>query len=228
MLIASFFLFIAWLQILTSSSTTFRKDDDEVTAIEPHFFFVYTWSAFDLYSRLSDMASQQLLLVKNFASSKSCNPKHLLQIGLEASQGPRSNPEVAVFALNSSLTTLLASPSPDYQTVALVLRNLISIGTVLRGEPDDESIIEMYKQAYRIMVGLKEGNYPSEEAKWLAMTAWNRAALPVKMGQVEAAKKWMNIGLELAMKVPGMHMYRSCMEEYLAGFEKKLTTAVSS
>lgn len=209
------------MQILTSSSGI-RKTDDQVAEIEPNFFFIYTWSAFDLYSRLNDMNAQQLVLVKKFASSKSCNPKHLLQIGLEASQGPRSNPEVAIFALNTSLSALVASPSPDYQTVALIIRKLISTGTIHKGEPDDESIIEMYKKAYRIMVGLREGEYPTEEAKWLATTAWNRAALPVKLGQIELAKKWMNIGLELAMKFPGMQTYRSCMEEYLAGLEKKL------
>ncbi|XP_041993499.1 TPR repeat-containing protein ZIP4-like [Salvia splendens] len=209
-------------KILTSSSSSIKKNDDQIAAIEPHFFFVYTWSASDLYSRLSDGGSQQLQLVKNFASSKCCNLKHLVQIGLEALQGPRSNPEVAALALNSSLAALLASPSPDYQTVALVLRNLITVDSIQKGEPDDESIMERYKQAYRIMVGLKEGSYPSEEAKWLAMTAWNRAALPAKVGQVEMAKKWMSMGLELAVKVPGMDMYRSCMEEYLGGFEKRL------
>ncbi|GFP91192.1 hypothetical protein PHJA_001263200 [Phtheirospermum japonicum] len=205
-------------QILMST----RKNEDQVESIEHNFFFIYTWSAFDLYSRLSDMAPQQLQLVRNFASSKSCDPKHLLWIGLEASQGARSNHEVATFALNTCLASLLASPSPDYQNVALVLRKLISMGTVHKGDPEDESVMEMYKHAYRIMVGLREGEYPIEEAKWLATTAWNRAAVPVKMGQIDMAKKWMNIGLELAMKVPGLHTYRSCMEDYLAGFEKKL------
>ncbi|PIN17480.1 hypothetical protein CDL12_09858 [Handroanthus impetiginosus] len=207
-------------KILTPNSVSIRKND-QVMSIEPNFFLLYTWSAFDLYSRLSDTGPQQLILVKTYATSKSCNPKHLLQIGFDASQGPRSNPEVATFAFNTSLAALLASPSPDYQTVAMILRKLISISTIHKGDPDDDSIIEMYKQAYRIMVGLREGEYPIEEAKWLAMTAWNRAALPVKMGQIDSAKKWMNIGLELAMKVPGMHTYRSCMEDYLAEFEKK-------
>ncbi|KAL6522328.1 hypothetical protein OROHE_016881 [Orobanche hederae] len=208
-------------KILTSSSASARKNEDQGAGIQPNFFFIYTWSAFNLYSRLSDMAVQQLPLVKNFASSKSCDPKHLLEIGLEASQGPQSNHEVATFALNACLASLLASPSPDYQTVALVLRKLISIGTIHKGDTDDDSIIEMYKHAYRIMVGLREGEYPVEEAKWLATTAWNRAAVPVKMGKMDMAKKWMNVGLELAMKVPGMHTYKSCMEDYLAGFEKK-------
>ncbi|KAK4419741.1 TPR repeat-containing protein ZIP4 [Sesamum alatum] len=208
-------------KILMSGSASIRQTDDETTAIEPNFFFIYTWSSFDLYSRLSDTSAQQLSLVKTFASSNSCNPKHLLQIGFEASQGPRSNPEVCTFAMNTCLSSLLASPSPDYPTVALVLRKLISISTIYKGDTEDNSITEIYKQAYRIMVGLREGEYPIEEAKWLAMTAWNRAALPVKMGQIESAKKWMNIGMELATKVPGMHTYKSCMEDYLAGFEKK-------
>lgn len=167
------------------------------------------------------MGQKQLHLIKSFASSKSCNPLHLLQIGLDASQGPRSNPEVAVFALNACLSALLGSPSPDYQNVALILRKLISASTILKGDTDDEAIISIYKQAYRIMVGLKEGEYPTEEAKWLSMTAWNRAALPLRLGHTEVAKKWMNIGLELAEKVLGMQTYRSCMEDFVAGYEKK-------
>ncbi|XP_073157351.1 TPR repeat-containing protein ZIP4 isoform X2 [Henckelia pumila] len=208
-------------KILMSTSGTMRKSDGYVTdAIEPNFFFLYTWSACHLHSRLSDTGNQQLLLVKNFATSKCCDPKQLLQIGYEASQGSQFNPEVAVFALNACLSSLLVSPSPDYQTVAIVLRKLICVSTFCKGESDDDSIFEMYKQAYRIMVGLKEGEYPIEEAKWLATTAWNRAALPVKMGHVFSGKKWMSLGLELATKYPGMHGYRACMEEYMADFDK--------
>lgn len=70
-------------------------------------------------------------------------------------------------------------------------------------------------------MGLKEGEYPTEEAKWLSITAWNRAALPLRLGHCEVAKNWMNIGLELAKKVPGMQTYRSCMEDFVAGYEKK-------
>ncbi|KAL2541240.1 TPR repeat-containing protein ZIP4 [Abeliophyllum distichum] len=203
------------------SSSGSSGEDGGTAAMDPNFFFIYTWSAYDLYSRFSDKAAQQLLLIKNFSSSKSCNPQHLLQIGFDASEGPRSNPEVATFALHTCLSSLLASPTPDYQSVALVLRKLISVATIHKGDIDNDSVFEMYRQAYRIMVGLKEGEYPLEEAKWLAMTAWNRAALPVRLGHIDAAKKWMNIGLELATKVPGMQTYKSCMEDYVAGFEKK-------
>ncbi|EPS68179.1 hypothetical protein M569_06585, partial [Genlisea aurea] len=211
-------------KMLKSNSSAIKKGDDQYAAIEPHFFFLYTWAAFDLYSRLSDTGPQQLQLVKELANFRSLNPKHLLHIGFEASQGPRGNPEVAAFALNTSLSTFLSSSTPDYQTVAEIIRKLISVAAVHRTDPDDDdsSVMEIYKQAYRMMVGLKEGEYPIEEAKWLAMTAWNRAAVPLKLGQIGSALKWMKFGLEIAMKVPSMNNYRSCMEEHLSGIQKKI------
>ncbi|KAG9154365.1 hypothetical protein Leryth_000805 [Lithospermum erythrorhizon] len=77
-------------KILMSSAESSRKDHFQAC---PNFFFIYTWSAYDLYSRFSEMAPQQLALVKSYASSKFCDPLLLLQIGLHASQGPNLNPE---------------------------------------------------------------------------------------------------------------------------------------
>lgn len=188
--------------------------------IDPDLLFMYTLNAYDIQGRLNHSGSQQLL-VKNFAGLKACNPKYLLQIGLAASEGPRSNPEVATFSLNECLSSLLSSPLPDYQTVALSVRKLIALASIHRGDTDDDAVHSMYKQAYRIMVGLKESEYPTEEGKWLAMTAWNRATLPVRLGQKELAKKWMKVGLDIAGKVAGMDTYRACMEDFLASFEKK-------
>ncbi|XAR60871.1 hypothetical protein NMG60_11034407 [Bertholletia excelsa] len=208
---------------LLSISAGNQPVGDEARAIESNFFFIYTLDAYDLHARLNVTGPKLLLLIKNFATSKACNPNYLLQIGLHASQGPRSNPEVATFALNTSLSALLASPSPDYQNVALIVRKLISLGTIHKGDAEENQVYGIYKQAYRIMVGLKEGEYPAEEGKWLAMTAWNRAALPVRMGQTEASRKWMTVGLELAGKVAGMETYRSCMQDFVSGFEKKVS-----
>ncbi|KAK9993153.1 hypothetical protein SO802_022856 [Lithocarpus litseifolius] len=207
-------------KILKSISTGTRLNDDQITTLEPDLFFIYTFSAYDIKGRLNDLASQQLL-VKSFASSKACNSKHLLQIGLTASQAPRSNHEVATFALNECLSSLLSSPSPDFENVALILRKLIAVASIHKGDTDDDAVYGMYKQAYQIMVGLKEGEYPTEEGKWLAMTAWNRAALPVRLGQIEMAKKWMNIGMELAKRIPGMETYKACMEDFVDCFQKK-------
>lgn len=215
---------LSWMQILKSVSTGPRLNDDQIITLEPDLFFMYTFSAYDIQGRLNDLAAQQLL-VKSYASSKACNPKHLLQIGLSASQGPRSNPEAATFALNECLSAFLSSLSPDYQNIAVVLRKLIAVACIQKGGTDDDAVYGVYKQAYQIMVGLKEGEYPTEEGKWLAMTAWNRAAIPVRLGQNETAKKWMKVGLEFAKRIPGMETYRVFMEDFVDGFKKKFPCA---
>lgn len=211
-------------KMLKSISSGTCVGDDQINSFEPDLFFIYTFCAYDIQARLNDLGSQ-LFLVKSFAGSKACKPHHLLQLGLSASQGPRSNHEVASFAFNECLSAFLSSPSPDYQNVALVIRKLVAITSLHKGDTDDDVVHGMYKQAYRIMVGLKEGEYPTEEGKWLAMTAWNRAAVPVRLGQIEVGKKWMTVGLEIAKHVPGMETYKACMEDFLSGLEKKLQHA---
>ncbi|XVE72648.1 hypothetical protein DITRI_Ditri11bG0054900 [Diplodiscus trichospermus] len=212
-------------KILTSHSMGTQLTDDKVTTIEADLFFMYVLSAYDMHGRLNNLETQQHL-VKSFAGTKACSPQYLLQIGLNASEGPRFNAEVAAFALSECLSSFLSTPSPDYQDIALIVRRLIAIASIYKGNTDDDAVLSMYKQAYRIMVGLKEGEYPTEEGKWLAMTAWNRAALPVRMGQIDVAKKWMNAGLELARKVIGMETYQACMEDYVTEFEKKFHTQI--
>ncbi|CBI23333.3 unnamed protein product, partial [Vitis vinifera] len=127
-------------KILSSISSGTQLDDEQVTIIKPNLFFIYTFNAYDLHGRLNDLGSQQLLLVKSFASSKFCNPNHLLQIGLNASEGPQSNHEVATFALTECLSAFVSSPSPDYQNIALVVRRLISVASIHRGDTDDDAV----------------------------------------------------------------------------------------
>uniref|UniRef100_A0A7N0UAY3 Protein ZIP4 homolog n=1 Tax=Kalanchoe fedtschenkoi TaxID=63787 RepID=A0A7N0UAY3_KALFE len=204
-----------------SSGSGSRLGDGLGTTVEANITFMYTFSAYHIYGRLNDASSLQNL-IERFASSSVCSPDYLLQIGLSASQGPQTNYDIASFALNKCLSGFLSSNSPDYPKVALILRKLITMSSTYKGETDDDAVYNIYKQASQIMVGLMEGEYPSEEGKWLAMTAWNRAALPVRLGQFDLAKKWMNMGLELANKVSGMGTYRSCMEDFLASFNQKL------
>ncbi|MED6186986.1 TPR repeat-containing protein zip4 [Stylosanthes scabra] len=207
-------------QMLKSITAGNSLNDNEINTIDPELFFVYALCAYDIQGRLNDIGSQ-LLSVRSFANSKACKPQHLLQIGLYASQGVRSNHEVATFALNECLSSFLSSPTPDYQNVALVIRKLIAIASIHKGDTDDDLVYGMYKQAYRIMVGLKEDEYPIEEGKWLAMTAWNRAAVPVRLGQIELGRKWMTVGLDIAKHVPGMDAYKACMGDLLSTLEKK-------
>ncbi|PNX92871.1 ATP-dependent DNA helicase PIF1 [Trifolium pratense] len=89
--------------------------------------------------KLNDLGSQ-LFTVKSFASSKACKPQYLLQRGLYASQGLQSNHEVATFALNECLSSFLSSPVPDYRNVALVVRKLIAIASIHKGDKDDDQV----------------------------------------------------------------------------------------
>lgn len=198
-----------------------QLDDDQTATVEPEFHMLYTLNGYELYGRMNNKKSQQLI-VENFASSKACTPANLLQVGLTACQGPQPNNEVAFFALNQSLSELLSSLSPDYKTVALIMRKLITITSTHKGDTDDDAVYNLYKQAYRIMVGLKGGEFPVEEGKWLATTAWNRAAIPIRLGHFDSANKWMNVGLELAGLVPGMDTYKACMEDFVTSLDKKV------
>ncbi|XP_047318884.1 TPR repeat-containing protein ZIP4 [Impatiens glandulifera] len=214
-------------KILTSLPADCMSANDQSSVVKPNFVFIYTVQMFNIRIQLNGVEPQQLQLVKSFADSKSCNPTNLIQIGFRALDGAHSNHEVAEFALTTGLSSLLASTQPDYQTIALVLRKLIELSSIHHkgrdnDDSDDDVVYGMYKQAHRIMIGLKEGEYPVKEGKWLAMTAWNRGGIPLRVGQVDIAKRWMDIGLDLAKKVHGMDNYLSCMNDFVARLEKHI------
>lgn len=131
------------------------------------------------------------------------------------------NLEAAEFALNACLSMLLASPLPDYQTISTVLRRQAKLaGLVGKDDIKPDGAFAVYRQAYQIIVGLKEGEYPVEEGKWLATTAWNKGGMAIRLQQVEVAKRWMKMGLDLARHVRGMEKYIGGMEESFVNFEK--------
>nr|XP_010909836.1 TPR repeat-containing protein ZIP4 [Elaeis guineensis] len=188
----------------------------------PDLFFLHTYNTYHLLSRLgNDTRSQQLQLIKSFASSKVCTPNHLLQLGFTALKGGRPNLEAAEFALNACLSALLASPSPDYHLISIALRKLVCLSGLQDTEGGkNDGAYRVYRQAYQIIVGLKDGEYPIEEGKWLATTAWNKSGLAVRLHQFNVAERWMKMGLDLARHLKGMEKYREGMEEYFANFEK--------
>lgn len=126
-------------------STTDKIAGGQESSLNPDFQLAYMLNAFELYGRSKDSRSQHLL-VKNYVNSKVCNPNHLLQIGLTFSQGSQFNAEVATTTLNACLSSLLSSPRPDYTSVAIVIRRLIIIAVVFKGDADDEVVYNLYKQ----------------------------------------------------------------------------------
>jgi len=98
--------------------------------------------------------------------------------------------------------------------VSFVIRKLIGIADT-KGE--DAEAVGVYKQAHQIIIGMKGGEYPTEEAKWLASTAWNRSGIHVRFNRFHEAEKWMRIGLDLVKLVPSMNrLYGSSMADSLA------------
>ncbi|XP_068665778.1 TPR repeat-containing protein ZIP4 [Aristolochia californica] len=202
--------------VFTSSSSGGSLAADERSGVEPSLVFIHTSNAYYLKKRIDGGSQKQL--IKNFASSKACTVQYLLELGLLVSQGPLADLEDAEFTHQTCLSALLVTSSPNYTTVSFVIRKLVTLAGLRHGETSDE-VYNVYKEAYRIMVGLKEGEYPLGESKWLATTAWNRSVLPARLRQVEVAKRWMKMGHELARQVSSLETYAFRMEKCLATLE---------
>jgi len=85
--------------------------------------------------------------------------------------------------------------------VGTVLRSLARLtGLLGKDYITSDGAFGAYRQAYQ----LKEGEYPIEEGKWLATTAWNKGGMALRLRQVEVARRWMKMGLDLARHVRGM------------------------
>ncbi|KAG9459351.1 hypothetical protein H6P81_003859 [Aristolochia fimbriata] len=203
-------------KILLSSPSSGVCALDEKCGIEADLLSLHTMSAYYLKKRVSGGCQKQL--IKNFASSKACTLQHLLSLGAHVSEGPQADLEDAEFTYQTCLSALLTDSIPDYGTVSFVIRKLVILTGLRHGEVGDE-VYAVYREAYRIMVGLRETEYPLEEGKWLATTAWNRSVLPGRLKQVEAARRWMEMGLQLARQVPGLEAYASRMEKCLSALQ---------
>ncbi|XP_051227500.1 TPR repeat-containing protein ZIP4 [Lolium perenne] len=186
------------------------------------YLFLHTFSSYYLLDRMdTSTRPQQLQLVKNFATSKACTPDHLLTLGVTASKGTPPNLLVAEFSLKASINAALASQSPNYRVISIALRNLACLAALqdLSGSESD-AVYDVYRQAYKIVVGLRDGEYPSEEGQWLATTAWNKSYLSRRLNQASVARKWMKMGLDLSRHLENMKQYIASMEQSFESFRK--------
>ncbi|KAG2593485.1 hypothetical protein PVAP13_5NG112110 [Panicum virgatum] len=184
--------------------------------------FLHTFNFYKLLNRMDTSAHpQQLQLVKNFAASKACTPGHLLKLEEIASQGTQPNLQVAEFLLKASITTALASHSPNYGIISIALRRLARIAGLQDSSGSmSDAVYDVFRQAYQIVVGLRDGEYPFEEAQWLTLTAWNKSGLASRLGQCSIARKWMKMAIDLARHFESMKQYVSGMEEHFERFQK--------
>ncbi|XP_039850314.1 TPR repeat-containing protein ZIP4-like isoform X2 [Panicum virgatum] len=201
---------------LLSASVTSDQLEDNILP------FLHTMNFYRLLNRMDTSAHpQQLQLVKNFAASKACTPCHLLILEQIASQGTQPNLLVAEFLLKASITTALASHSPNYGIISAAIRRLVRLAGLQDSSGSmSDAVYDVFQQAYQIVVGLRDGEYPFEEGKWLTATAWNKSGLASRLGQRSIAIKWMKMGIDLARHFESMKQYVSGMEEYFEHFQK--------
>uniref|UniRef100_A0ACD5VUT9 Uncharacterized protein n=1 Tax=Avena sativa TaxID=4498 RepID=A0ACD5VUT9_AVESA len=207
-------------KLLPSIWPSFPVGSDQAEA--NNFLFLHTFNSYQLLDRMDTSARpQQLQLVKNFASSKACTPDHLLKFGVAASKGTPPNLLVAEFSLKASINAALASQSPNYRVISTALRNLACLAGLqdLSGS-DSDAVYDVYRQAYQIVVGLRDGEYPFEEGQWLAATAWNKSYLSRRLNQPSVARKWMKMGLDLARHLESMKHNIAGMEQCFESFQK--------
>ncbi|GJM92331.1 hypothetical protein PR202_ga08794 [Eleusine coracana subsp. coracana] len=186
-----------------------------------NFPFLHTLNFYQILDKMGTSTHpQQLQLVKNFAASKSCTPGLLLKLGKVASEGTQPNLQVAKFVLNASITTALASHSPNYGVISAALRKLICLAGSHDFNGTSDAAYDVFRQAYQIVVGLRHGEFPTEEGKWLATVAWNKSILAVRLRQHSVARKWIKMSLDLARHFECMKKHISMMEEHLENFQE--------
>ncbi|KAK9923576.1 hypothetical protein M0R45_031985 [Rubus argutus] len=99
-------------------------------------YLIYAFCAYDIHGKLND-SGLQLQLGKTFASSKACNLKFLLADWphcITRSTVQMSNDKVTTFALNECLSAFLSASSPNYQNVPLIVRKLLAVTSIHKGD----------------------------------------------------------------------------------------------
>ncbi|XP_024540453.1 TPR repeat-containing protein ZIP4 [Selaginella moellendorffii] len=168
--------------------------------------------AFDLKGKMKEY-KEQLEIMYRCASLPGFKPDYFFKMAMHACNGDGSNTEVPIAAFKSCLNLLLSSAAPDYKRAAVIMRKLIVLSD--QRNKDGPEVLKLYREAKHMLLGLQNGVYPSEEIQWLVSTAWNRAALQVKLSRLPGAEQWMNIALELLSHAPAMEPQRQGMVDSL-------------
>ncbi|KAJ7563573.1 hypothetical protein O6H91_03G115400 [Diphasiastrum complanatum] len=197
--------------------TLLLKDLDPAKTDE-NFYVHWNLLAFDLKGKTGDHKGQ-LEILHHCSSLPGFKPDYFFKMALHASSERTGSPEVAAAAFRSCLNLLLGSASPDYTRIALILRKLIGLADLRK--KDGQEVLKLYNEANNILLGLSMDSYPKEEVQWLVSTAWNRAALHLKLLHLSDAQKWMELALDLLKHAPAMEVHRPAMVESLSDVLKQ-------
>ena len=140
-----------------------------------------------------------------------------------------AGPAVALRAYELCMRVMQRSQSglaANYADMAHVLRRTLtyaeqSSGSVGGGaDSHDARLLRYFREAAALMASVPPGAYPPEEAEWLMTSAWNRGAMLIKLGRVDAGELFLKVGLELqrhaAKHSPGAETHKAAMLDALA------------
>ncbi|CAM6095980.1 unnamed protein product [Calypogeia fissa] len=170
---------------------------------------------FEVKNRAKEYKSQ-IEILHHCASLPGFQANYFLHMAEQADKTPGPGDEgneVISTAYRLGLKSFLASPSPDYKLVAMIVRKLITLAD--QHCKDGPGVMAVYKHAKEILAGLDSDEYPREELHWLVATSWNRAGLQVKFLRFSVAEPWMKLAIDLANYDPHMENRKLSMIDTL-------------
>ncbi|CAM6089602.1 unnamed protein product [Calypogeia fissa] len=191
---------------MSTDPTNVTKDSSEI-----HLSLL----RFELKNRAKDYKSQ-IEILHHCASLPGFQANYFLHMAEQANKTPGPGDEgneVISTAYRLGLKSFLASPSPDYKLVAMIVRKLITLAD--QHCKDGPGVMAVYKHAKEILAGLDSDEYPREELQWLVATSWNRAGLQVKFLRFSVAEPWMKLAIDLANYDPRMENRKLSMIDTL-------------
>ncbi len=122
----------------------------------------------------------------------------------DTSESKARRNEMASSLLNSIVDRLLVVDEPDIADLALTLRELIRT-ELARGELGNRAVLA-FSRAVGVLTENK-GKYPSEEVRWLAATAWDRAGMLFMANRQSEAMHWADMAMEVAATDKALQTY---------------------
>lgn len=125
-----------------------------------------------------------------------CNIAHDLKEAIDADENGIICPEAAKMALRGALHYLTSQEDINCSIVASTSRALFDLAD------SDQERMDVISEAISLLASYPS-TFPSDEARWLLATSWNRGAMHSKFKRRSDAIQWMEVALRAADHVDG-------------------------
>lgn len=119
----------------------------------------------------------------------------------------------AISCLQAAIDTLLLMPKIDVKRCSGLLRDLLGIQLCIM------TSCNLAFLTLKKSIGLMEEHpdFPNEERRWMARTAWDSAQMHCKTGKVLEAKRWAEAAIKCATGNPGLSTYIPRIQQFIEG-----------